>query len=76
MSSAGDLDARLLEAHGAGDTRALITLYGEAGHLALASGDKDAGCFFLTHAYVFALHLGDGRAADLHAVLVEHGREA
>ena len=66
------LNARLLAAHAAKDKTALVTLYTHAADIA---GDTDAACFFLTHAYIFALDLGDPRAAALHARLVEHGRE-
>ncbi len=67
-----DLNAALLEAHARGDRRALIGLYMQAAEQAEA---LDAACFFLTHAYVHALELGDARAGALRARLVEHGRE-
>jgi len=68
-----DLDTRLIAAHEAGDRRALIGLYAEA---ADRMNDLDAACFFLTHAYVFALEAGTSEAAPLHARLTAHGREA
>lgn len=67
-----DLNAELLSAHEAGDSDALITLYSAA---AAQAPDVDTVCFFLTHAYIFALELGDARAAGLRAQLVTHGRE-
>ena len=67
-----DLHERLLAAHDADDRRGLITLYAEA---AEATGDTDERCFFLTHAYVFALEAGDPRARHLALALAEHGRE-
>ncbi len=67
-----DLDAQLLAAHAAGDHVALVTLYTQA---ADAAPDWDRACFFLTHAYVFALEKGDARATVLRAQLVSHGRE-
>ena len=66
------LDARLLDAHDRRDQHALVGLYTEA---ADSANDLDAACFFLTHAYVFALELGDPRAAVLRARLVAQGRE-
>lgn len=51
-----DLQDRLLRAHAREDKAALIALYTEA---ADATDDVDAACFFLTHAYVFALDVGD-----------------
>lgn len=71
--SPGDaLNTRLLAAHAAGDKPALVGLYTLA---ADAAPSLDAACFYLTHAYIFALDLGDSRAAGLKARLVQHGRE-
>lgn len=67
-----DLDAQLHAAHAAGDAPALVTLYARA---ATQTADTDQAAFYLTHAYVFALELGDARAADLRAHLVRLGRE-
>ena len=67
----GDLHQRLLDAHARGDRDALISGYTAA---ADAENDIDAACFFLTHAYVFALEAGDDRAPTLRARLEEQGR--
>lgn len=67
-----ELDARLLAAHAAGDRATLVALYAEA---ADQSADADAAGFFLTHAYVWALDLGDPRAETLRARLIAQGRE-
>lgn len=69
------LDARLIAAHEARDWSALVRLYAEAAESSEAAGDVAAACFFLTHAYVFALQTGDARASALHARLKERGRE-
>ncbi len=69
------LDHALIAAHARGDTTALIGLYTEAADAADARGDTDAACFFLTHAYVFALEKRDPRADALRAVLRARGRE-
>lgn len=69
-----DLHARLLAAHAAGDTSALIRLYTAAADQ-VEHQDLDAACFYLTHAYVFALERGDAACTDLRARLVAHGRE-
>jgi len=61
----------LLAAHAAGDHPALVTLYTKA---ADSAPDLDTACFFLTHAYIFALELGHKDTATLHARLAEHGR--
>ena len=67
------LDDRLLAAHAADDRAALVGLYTQA---ADSANDLDAACFYLTHAYVFALERGDPRAGTLHARLKAEGREA
>ena len=67
------LDAQMIKAHEAGDKAALVRLYTQA---AEAANDTDTACFYLTHAYVFALETGAPVAADLHGRLVRHGREA
>lgn len=47
-----NLDARLIAAHDAGDKPKPAALYTEAAN---SSNDLDAKCFYLTHAYIFAL---------------------
>ena len=66
-----DLDERLLDAHARADTAALVTLYAEAGR---TTPDLDAACFYLTHAYVYALEMGHPDVDSLHAGLAKHGR--
>lgn len=68
-----DLDTRLLAAHGRGDRAALVALYAEA---AEAAEEEQARCFYLTHAYVFALEAGHAQAPALRARLVAAGRES
>ena len=72
IATTDDLDAALVEAHEAADGARLVTLYTEAANQA---GDIDSECFFLTHAYVFALQVGHSSAGALHARLIAHGRE-
>ncbi|MBD3663052.1 hypothetical protein [Sulfitobacter aestuariivivens] len=67
-----DLNTRLLAAHAADDRDALITLYQQA---ADAADDPIAQAFFLTHAYVFALEMGDAQAPHLRQRLVDMGCE-
>jgi hypothetical protein len=66
------LDTQMLAAHAAADTPALIGLYAQAADVA---ADVDSACFYLTHAFVFALEVGDARAQALRARLVHYGRE-
>ncbi len=75
MGGADALDRALLAAHAAGDGAALCQLYAQAADLAEAGGQVDRACFYLTHAYVFALERGDGAAGTLHARLKALGRE-
>ncbi len=70
-----DLDAAMLTAHAARDQAALVTLYAQAAEESEAAGMAEAACFYLTHAYVYALDEGDSRAVDLHARLKARGRE-
>lgn len=66
------LDAEMIAAHEARDQAALIRLYTQAADMA---GDLDAACFFLTHAYVFALEAGAPQAEILRGRLRAHRRE-
>lgn len=69
------LHAEILKAHERKDIPLLAELYNQAGNNQLKTGDIDAGCFYLTHAYVFALEAGLSQAKDIHETLVAHGRE-
>lgn len=70
-----DLDRQLLAAHSANDMAELVRLYQQAGAMMIAQNDVDAGCFYLTHAYIFALEIGHSSAPNIHQVLIDHGRE-
>ena len=63
-----------MEAHGRRDHLALVQLYTEAADRNEALGDVDAACFFLTHAFVFALEQGAPEAKALNKRLADHGR--
>lgn len=69
-----ELDGALLKAHADKDTPALIKLYTVAATLAEDSADTDAACFYLTHAFVFALEAGTPEADALHQRLANYGR--
>lgn len=66
------LDDALLDAHVRDDRAALVGLYERAANEAT---NADAACFYLTHAYVFALETGDPRAGGLYKCLKDKGRE-
>lgn len=67
-----DLDAQLLAAHAVEDRNALIQLYQLAADQAAT---LDAACFYLTHAYVFALEAAHKDVEQIRLRLVAEGRE-
>lgn len=69
-----DLDRALLKAHEDTDHAELVRLYTLAGDTAEDAGDIDAACFYLTHAFVFALEAGLPDAKELNRRLAERGR--
>ncbi|WP_298850060.1 hypothetical protein [uncultured Ruegeria sp.] len=69
-----ELDKRLLQAHADHDVPTLIRLYHEAASQAEQRKDHDAACFYLTHAFVFALEYGAPEADELNRKLYERGR--
>ncbi|AXT29003.1 hypothetical protein D1823_20085 (plasmid) [Ruegeria sp. AD91A] len=69
-----ELDDQLLQAHADSDLPALIRLYHEAASQAEQRRDHDAACFYLTHAFVFALEYGSPEADELNRKLYERGR--
>lgn len=69
-----ELDKHLLQAHADNDVPALIRLYHEAAERAEQNQDLDAACFYLTHAFVFALEYGAPEADELNRKLYERGR--
>jgi diadenosine tetraphosphate (Ap4A) HIT family hydrolase len=68
------LDQALIEAHAQNDGHALVALYTQAADLSEAQGDIDAACFYLTHAFVFALESGAAEAEGLNQRLAARGR--
>ncbi len=66
-----DLDTALHVAHATNDYRQMITLYVRAAQ----THDGQAAAFYLTHAYIYALELGDPRAPKLHAQLIAMNAE-
>lgn len=69
------LNAALINAHEHGDVARLISLYKTAGEGCEHVGDIDAACFYLTHAFVFALEEGADDAVALSQKLAHYGRE-
>ncbi|MCF6443579.1 hypothetical protein [Nereida sp. MMG025] len=69
-----ELNTQLLAAHAAGNSAALIRLYTHAADQSEENANIDEACFFLTHAYVFALESADAGLPRLAARLKKHGR--
>ena len=69
------LNRELLAAHERRDGAALAELYAETADLAEAAGQVDRACFFLVHAYVYALENGHPLAEPVRERLRRHGRE-
>ena len=68
------LDKRLLHAHERHDLPELVKLYSLAAEKADREKDDTAACFYLTHAFVFALESGAPEALHLNESLAERGR--
>ena len=70
-----DLDRRIAKAHGRQDHLALVALYSEAAERMKRAGNSDAEAFLLTYAYVYALESDTTETPQIHARLVELGRD-
>lgn len=68
------LDTALLSAHADKNSEALVKLYTKAADLSEVAGDIDRACFYLTHAFVFALESGAPEAPLLNKRLAARGR--
>jgi hypothetical protein len=68
------LQEALLAAHAIDDRRALVALYRDAADLAYSAQDIDRECFFLTHAWIFALETDHELVHELFARLDRNGR--
>ena len=75
MTTAEELEREIIFAHNCADANTLAQLYARAADLHEGSGETDAACFYLTHAFVFALESGDDSADKLLERLRSHGRE-
>lgn len=69
-----NLETALLNAHDRRDVFELVRLYSIAADRAEQRDDIDAACFFLTHAFVFALEAGAPEADRLNQRLADRGR--
>jgi hypothetical protein len=69
-----EIDARLLDAHAGGNLVDIAFQYASAAQQAEEKGDVDKACFFLTHAWIFALEAGDPIADEHRSRLAGYGR--
>ncbi len=74
LQSDPEIDARLLEAHAGGSLVDIAFHYARAADQSEEQGDIDRACFFLTHAWIFALEAGDPIADDHRSRLAAYGR--
>lgn len=74
LTDDSELHRQLLEAHAAQDPRRLMALYAQAGANRESRGDTDAACFYLTHAYIYAMELDAPELAALQVRLAAYGR--
>ncbi len=68
------LHQQLLDAHAGHNLIGLMALYAQAGNRMETRGDTDAACFYLTHAYVYALELDAPELTTLQSRLAAYGR--
>ena len=74
LQSDPEIGARLLEAHAEGNLVDIAHHYARASDQAEEQGDVDRACFFLTHAWIFALEAGDPIADEHRSRLARYGR--
>lgn len=74
MMNDENLNQKLIAAHAENNVPTLVNLYTEAADGCENAGNIEATCFYLTHAYIFALEFGSEKAGDLHRRLLQYGR--
>ena len=75
MSQQQNLENKLLKKEKNNHIKKLIRLYTKQGKKKIAHHEIDAGCYYLTNAYIFALECGSRKAKKLHKLLKFYGRE-
>ena len=75
MKLSDELNANIIAAHKQNDRNNLSLLYERLGMSELKKNNIDAGCFFLTNAYIYALEANLNSAKKIHEVLKLYGRE-
>ena len=75
MKLSDELNANIIAAHKQNDRNNLSLLYERLGMSELKKNNIDAGCFFLTNAYTYALEENLKSAKKIHETLKLYGRE-
>ena len=75
MKLSDELNANIIAAHKQNDRNNLSLLYERLGMSELKKNNIDAGCFFLTNAYTYALEENLNSAKKIHETLKLYGRE-
>ena len=75
MKLSDELNANIVAAHKQNDRSNLSLLYERLGMSELKKNNIDAGCFFLTNAYTYALEQDLSSAKEIHDILKLYGRE-
>ena len=75
MKLSDELNENIIAAHKENDRNNLSFLYETLGMSELKKNNIDAGCFFLTNAYTYALEENLKSAKKIHEILKLYGRE-
>ena len=75
MKLSDELNANIIAAHKQNDRNNLSLLYERLGMSELKKNNIDAGCFFLTNAYTYALEENLNSAKKIYDILKLYGRE-
>ena len=75
MKSSDKLNEKIIFAHRQNDRNNLSLLYESLGMSELKKNNIDAGCFFLTNAYTYALEENLNSAKKIYDILKLYGRE-
>ena len=75
MKLSDELNEKIIAAHKQNDRNNLSYLYESIGKSELKKNNIDAGCFFLTNAYTYALEQNLNSAKKIHGILKLYGRE-
>ena len=75
MNSSSEINESIITAHKQNDRNNLALLYESLGMSELKRNNIDAGCFFLTNAYTYALEEDLSSAKKIHKILKLYGRE-